>query len=199
MVGGKIVFYDASLCQVCSYVEALITCEEACQVQSTETILCDACGHPGEEIGVFYMSFYERVILYSSWITQPVRYIHRSKAYMYVLSKEGWYISTKQSSKTKYVCIYTHWIDFVKAQPVASRTPVSVPMFRGEYAAGPLLCFSPQSLSYLEVHCCHKAESREKHCRAWRSSITGAQTPTVVTTAIEVNATKEPAITNIWY
>ena len=91
----------------------------------------------------------------------------------------------------------THWIDSVKARPLASRTPVSVPMFRGEYAAGPLLCFSPQSLSYLEVHCCHKAESREKHCRAWRSSITGTQTQTVATTSIEVHATKDAAITNI--
>lgn len=55
-MGEKFVFYNAfSLCQVRSNVEALITCKEASEGQSTKTIVYGACGHPGEQIGVFYV------------------------------------------------------------------------------------------------------------------------------------------------
>ncbi len=110
--------------------------------------------------------------------------IFRGEAYMYVFVKRRFacsYISTMQGSKTKHTQARmstwtdTHWTDFVQAQLLASRKPVTMPMFGGQYAASPLLCFSLQSLSYLEVHCCHKAERREKHGRAWWSSITNAQ------------------------
>lgn len=106
------------------------------------------------------------------------------------------FLFTKEGFKIKYVHIY--YTDCVNAQPLASRNPVFEPMFRREYAAGPLLCFSPRSLSYLEVHCCHKAESGENHCRAGRSSITRAQAPNLATTKLELKATIESAFTNIY-
>lgn len=122
--------------------------------------------------------FYVRIILWCFWITQPVHYIHRRRIYTQYtfLSKGGSQTHIFLLSRAQKQNMQTHTeLILWKHMPLASRNPVSVPMFRGEYAAGPLLCFSPKSLSYLEVHCCHKAESREKHCRAWWSSITSAQ------------------------
>lgn len=110
--------------------------------QSTETILQGGCGHPGEEIGVF---LYVLVFFWGSYCTA--------------------YCTALLISST---CTHTdtHRTDFVKAQPPAGRNPVSTTVFRGECAAGPLMGFSPQILSYLEVHSRHKAESR-----AWQRMV----------------------------
>lgn len=126
--GGGGVFYDASLCQVCSYVGELITCEEASRGQRTETILYSACGHPGEEIGVFYMWGLK---LYYFWITHL--YVHRSVCFY------QWKVHKLISRDKKHTGTNVHVYTQRHTQSSTSRNPVSIPMSWWEYAAGPLL------------------------------------------------------------
>lgn len=98
-------------------------------------------------------------------------YFCQNKVHKLIFSLRKAKTKHTQAQRSTWTHTDTHQTDFVKAQPLASQNPVFMPMFGGEYAADPLLCFPPQSLSYLKVHCCHKAESKEKHGRAWWLSI----------------------------